>query len=267
MAPWSFFLLVYVLSIPFLLIDPIAERFLPKDIPINLPVSALVFVTPLTAASILTYRESGPGGVKLLLQRAFDYKKIRKKIWYIPILGIMPVTYLLAYGFMRLNGAPLPDNPQFPISALPISIVVFFITALCEEVGWSGYAIDRLQARWSALPASIILGAVWAILHIIPDIQAHHTMTWIIWQRLYTVVLRIVIVWLYNNTGKSVFAAICFHALDNVSFSMFPNYGSHYDPFYVWLITTFTAVIIIFIWRSEMLARRRISPSDGLRIS
>ena len=103
LAPWSFFLLVYVLSIPFLLIDPIAERFLPKDIPINLPVSALVFVTPLTAASILTYRESGPGGVKLLLQRAFDYKKIRKKIWYIPILGIMPVTYLLAYGFMRLS--------------------------------------------------------------------------------------------------------------------------------------------------------------------
>jgi len=45
--------------------------------------------------------------------------------------------------------------------------------------------------------------------------------------------MRIVIVWLYNNAGKSLFAAILFHALINVIRSLtYPTVGSDYDPAY-----------------------------------
>ena len=104
----------------------------------------------------------------------------------------------------------------------------------------------------------IVLGLVWGLLHVVPDIQAHHDLAWIVWQRgVYSVAFRILIVWIYNNTGNSIFAAVLFHDMDNVSWSSFPNNGSHYDPAITGLLTAITAVIVIFLWGSKTLARYR----------
>ena len=62
----------------------------PKGFPINLPVSALMFVCPLIAAVILVYREEKLGGIRRLLKRVFDYKRIKQKLWYVPIIFLMP---------------------------------------------------------------------------------------------------------------------------------------------------------------------------------
>lgn len=262
-SSWQFFLLVFLFSVPFWLIGPIAEQFLQKEIPLNLPISSLQAVSPLVAALILVYRENGSDGVQELLKRTVDFRSIKKKAWFIPAFFLLPMTYFLAYVVMRLSGASLPDDVQFPVLAIPVFLVVFFIAAACEESGWSGFAIDRLQKGRSALHASIILGGVWAILHIIPDIQAQHVPTWIVWQRLYTVVLRILIVWLYNNTHKSVFAAIIFHATDNVSFALFPNYGSHYNPFFVWLIATIITATVVFVWGPKTFTQNKFARLAG----
>ena len=50
---------MFVLSVPFWSIGPMAEQFLQKGIPINLPVRTLQAVNPLIAASILVYGEKG----------------------------------------------------------------------------------------------------------------------------------------------------------------------------------------------------------------
>jgi membrane protease YdiL (CAAX protease family) len=126
-------------------------------------------------------------------------------------------------------------------------------------LGWSGYAIDPLQQRWGALKASLILGVVWALWHGIPFVQTGNPPNWIVWKSLSVVALRILIVWLYNNTGKSVFAAILFHDMINVSEFLFPNYGSHYDPFVTGLITWLTAGIFTFGWGAKTLAGNRYS--------
>ena len=206
---------------------------------------------------VLVYREEGYAGVRILLKRVLDYKKIRPKIWYVPIIFLLPFIYLLSYGVMRLMRLPLPE-PHSSFLAIPILFLVFFISALGEEAGWMGYAIDPMQDRWSALQTGIILGLVWSIWHIVPDIQAHQPWAFIAGQRFYSVLLRILIVWLYNNTGKSVFAAILFHDMDNVSvYSLFPNYGSHYNPAITGVITAIVAVIVTFLWGSKTLARYR----------
>ena len=91
-----------------------------------------------------------------------------------------------------------------------------------------------------------------------PDLQNHHGLGWIAWQRgVYDVALRVLIVWLYNNTGGSVLAAILFHATDNVSVSLFPNAGSHYDPAVTGTITAITAAIVVLLWGRKTLARYR----------
>lgn len=232
-----------------------AEQKLP--LPFNLPVSALALLCPITAASILVYREKGLDGVKQLLKRSFDYKRIKGKIWYLPIFFLMPILIVLEYGLMKLMGVSIP-NFQFPVLIVPVFFVGFFIGAIGEEMGWTGYAIDPLQDRWGALWASIILGIVWAVWHLVPYIQTHNTPIWVVGQEIHTVVLRVLIVWLYNNTGKSVFAAIAFHAMANVSeLVLFPIYGSYYDPVIASFVMAVTAVIVTFLWGSKTLARYR----------
>jgi membrane protease YdiL (CAAX protease family) len=258
-SPSKFFLLIFVLSIPFWLIGSVAKQGLP--LPINLPVSAFMFVCPLIAASILVYKEHKLHGIKQLLKRTLDYKKIKRKIWFLPIFLLMPAIMLLSYWVMRLMVRPLTE-PQIPFLEIPLFFVMFFIAAVCEEAGWMGYAADPVQHRWGALRAGIIMGSVWGLWHIIGwYFQAHQTMTWTAGQFLSTVALRIIIFWLYNNTGGSVFAAVLFHDMMNVSEFLFPNYGSHYDPVITGAITAIVAVVVTFLWGPRTLARFRYARS------
>ena len=117
-----------------------------------------------------------------------------------------------------------------------------------------GYASDSLQNRWSALGAGVILGLVWGLWHVIPYVQTGNAPIWIVWQSLSAVARRIRIVWIYNNTGRSVFAAILAHTMDNVSWSLFPNYGSHYDLFVTGMIVYLIVVVVIFVWVPKTLS-------------
>lgn len=248
-SPVTFFLLVFALSIPLVLVGAVSQlQLLP-----GLPVSAVMVVCPAIAASILAYRERKIAGVIELLTRSFDYKRIRVKVWYLPIILLMPAATVLAYGLMRLTGLPLPA-PQFPVVAAVAMFLAFFVAGLGEELGWSGYAIDALQARWNALGSSILLGLVWAVWHWVPLLQAHRSATWIAWWSLWTVATRVLMTWLYNNTGKSVFGATLFHDMTNLSWQLFPNHGSHWDPRITGLILACAAGIVTLIWGPRTLA-------------
>jgi membrane protease YdiL (CAAX protease family) len=244
-SPLRFFVLVFALSLPIWLIEPR-----------NWPITASVG-TPLIAALILVYREDGRAGTRRLLRRVFDQRRIEPKIWYVPTIFLLPIIYLLTYEVTRLTGLPLPDKPYIPLLITPLLFVLFFILALGEEVGWTGYAIDPLQERWSALTTSIILGSVGAIWHFVPLVQMGRAPTWIAWWTLGAVALRTLTVWLYNNTGRSLFAAIVFHATFNAGFAVFPNQGSHWDPAVAGVITAFAAAIVTFLWGPKTLARYR----------
>jgi membrane protease YdiL (CAAX protease family) len=250
--PLKFFFLIFALSIPFWLAG--AETRL-QLFP-GLPLAALMFVCPATAALILVYDENKIAGVIALLKRSFDYQRITAKVWYIPILLLMPGVTVLSYGLMRLKGAQLP-TPQFQILAAAAMFCAFFIGAVGEELGWSGYITDPMQDRWGALQAGVLLGLVWAAWHVRPLRQAHRSPAWIAWWCLGTVMIRVVMVWLYNNTGKSVFAAALFHTTINVSWQLFPIHGSYYDPRVTSLIMTFVTAIVTVVWGPRTLARRR----------
>jgi uncharacterized protein len=155
---------------------------------------------------------------------------------------------------MRLMWSPVPA-PRFPVLAALVMFLVCLIAALGEELGWSGYVTDPMQERWHALRASILLGLVWALWHIVPLMQAHRSPAWIAWQCLCLTAERALFVWLYNNTGKSVFATAVSHATANVSWLLFPINGSFYDPRVTGLIIAFAAAIVTVVWGPRTLAR------------
>jgi len=118
------------------------------------------------------------------------------------------------------------------VLAALVAFLAFLVLGLGEELGWSGYAIDPMQDRWNALPAALLLGLVWAVWHYVPLMQAGRSMAWIAWWSLSTVALRVILTWIYNNTGKSVFAAAMVHAMANFAWvGPFLDFGSAGYPY------------------------------------
>jgi len=249
-SPLRFFLLVFALSLPFYLAGALTSlQLLP-----GIPVSGFAFLCPVMAAAIVVYQENRFAGVKMLLKRAFDFKRVEAKIWYMPVILLMPCIMVLSYGVLRLMRVPLPA-PQFSVGTILALFVAFFIGALGEELGWSGYAIDPLQDRFGALLGALLLGAVWAVWHYVGLLEVDRSLEFIAWWSLGTVAARVIIVWLYNNTGRSVFVATIFHTMINLTWQLFPINGSYYDPRVTGLITAIAAVVVVIVWGPRTLTR------------
>ena len=251
-SPITFFLLVFALSIPFWLLGFIVKNTT-QNLPMQLPTSALMAFCPLIAAAILVYKKQKMQGVKELLNQAFEFKKITDIQWYVPIVFLMPLFVFISY--WHKNEGLTPIITHFSILTILLFFIAFFIAAIGEELGWSGYIIDPLQNQFGALKASIILGSIWAIWHIVPYFQANQTPIWIFWQCLGTVFLRIIMVWLFNNTGKSVFGIVLFHTMINLSPFLMPNKEAHYDPFIFCLLLMGITGIVVFFYDSKTLMR------------
>ena len=249
-SPFKFFLLVFALSIPIWLIGTLT----PLQVLPGLPVSSLAIIAPVVAALILVYLKNKTAGMGKLLKRSFDYKRTRSKVWYIPTFLLIPGVMALSYGVMHWMGTPVPP-PQFSVLTALVMFVAFFFAGLGEELGWMGYAFDPLEERFNALWAGLLLGLVGATWHVVLLLQVDRSLAWIAWWYLYTVSLRVITVWIYNNTGKSIFAVAIVHSTINLGWQLFPINGSYFDPRITGLILAVVVVIITIIWGPQRLTR------------
>ena len=250
-----FFLLVIALSVPFYLLGALGGRI--PGLPAQ-PISALMAFMPMIAALILVYRVRGGEGATNLLKRALDYDRVQSMRWVLVAACLLPVVAVVQYAALRLTGNAMPA-PQFAIAATPLFFIMYFVGAIGEEVGWQGYAYPELKTRYSAFIAAVLLGAFWALWHIIPFIQIGRTADWIFWHCLCIVALRLIIVWLFVNTGQSVFIAVLFHTMINLPWSLIENYGSFYDPFITFVLLMLAAGAIVALWGPTTLGRFRYS--------
>ena len=247
----EFVLLLFALSVPFWLVGVVADRQLLPGLPV---VDALVAFCPVAAATILVHREKR--STKMLLARAFDYRRIRAKVWYLPTVLLAPAVAVVAYGLMRATHEPLPP-PHIPVLAAPLMLLGFFVGGIGEEVGWTGYATERLRASRTGLETGILVGLAWAAWHVPQLVQLHRTPAWICWWCAGTVASRVLIVWIYENTGRSVFAAVSFHAMQNLSWQLFPTGAAQWDPRLNALVLLLVVVIVVGIWGPRTLSSVR----------
>ena len=242
-----FFLLVFALSVPFWMLGSVTDLQLMP----GLSISALMTFCPTAAALILLYRENKAKGATDLLRRSFDFKRIKRTRWYVPVLLLMPAVSVVVYMLMRWMDPPLPASQVTVVGTVLMSLG-FFVGALGEELGWSGYVLETLQARCNALQAGVILGLVAVLWHLVPLLLLHRSPIWIAWWCLYAVAARILIVWLYNNTDRSVFSVALFHASLNLTYILFPVYGSHFDMRLGGIVMAFAVTMVIAIWGPKL---------------
>jgi len=257
-SPTAFFVLTFVLSVPFYILNALAYLNVVFEPEMGALYVSLFTLTPITSASILTFRRSGWDGVKRLLGGIFDFRRIGSKKWYVPIFLLVPLVFLLSLGVMVLSGEPIPACLT-PVVALPAVCLFFFILAAGEEVGWMGYAFEPMQARSGALGASLVLGAIWAVWHL-PFFVFMMPRSSILLAQLFTLVgTRVLSAWIFNNTGKSVFATILFHAADNAAMVTMPEVQS-ITPWGAVVHSTFILVaagVVALLWGPRTLARFR----------
>jgi uncharacterized protein len=257
--PLKFFFLVFAISIPLWIIDTIIHvKTSLMDFSI---IDILAAFIPITVASILVYQEEGYVGIKTLFKRIFDFDRITKKCWYLSIIFLPFFLYFLIYIVILISGFPLVHTLNIPFKSIPFLFLLFFLGAICEETGYMGYAIEPMQTRFGALKASILIGIPWAIWHYPSIIQQGHDAVWIAWATLGTVAVRILIVWIFNNTQKSLFACVLFHTMMNLGRPLFPKDKIHNPlvdyPEIHYSVIAVVALIVILFWDSKTLAKFR----------
>ena len=73
-SPVAFFVLTFLLSLPFYILNALAYLNVVFEPKMGALYISLLTLTPITSASILTFRKSGQAGVKKLLGRIFDFR-------------------------------------------------------------------------------------------------------------------------------------------------------------------------------------------------
>ena len=170
---------------------------------------------PFLAALVVLAITQGKSGIGGLLRRMVRWRVgIR---WYAVAL-LLPVGIALAATALNvLLGAQAPSAADLGgwtglFSTFALVLLIPGTGGTWEEPGWRGFALPRLQAGRSALVASLILGAVWALWHL-PLVVATGQMGG--WDIVIIMAWTLVLTWVYNGTGGSVLIVMLFHAMFN----------------------------------------------------
>jgi hypothetical protein len=110
------------------------------------------------------------------------------------------------------------------LAQLPqLYLLLFFAGgSVNEEFGWA-YAIDRLRQERGLLSATVLLGVIWGCWHIPLFFVTGLTQSFIpFWDFvIFTVALRLMIVWCYESNDRSILVALLFHTASNLSFNLY----------------------------------------------
>jgi membrane protease YdiL (CAAX protease family) len=256
-SPLKFFLMVFGLSAPFWLLELFVDiKGLPLDIPITDIVAAFM---PTVAACWMVHRESGRSGVRQLLARVFDWQVIPQKKWLWATALLPFLLFSCMYALMQWLGLPLPIGAKTAWLSIPVLLIFFLLGSLAEEVGYMGYAYEPMEQRWGALGAALLIGLPWAVWHYPSMMQQGRDVVWIFWGTLGTVAMRVLLVWVYKNTGRSLFACILFHAFYNLGRPLFPHDAVHNPlvdyPAVHYGVMAATAAIITFGFGAKTLTK------------
>ena len=183
------------------------------------------------AALVATGVTEGRDGVRALLRRFLVWRAGPR--WYAVVLFGAVVVDLTAIALhVLLGGAPPDFADPFATRIVPPGVSLWVVAPLFllfgaltngEEIGWRGYALPRLQARHTALAASMVIGVVWAFWHVPKFLTAGSAQDYSPWLYLVdTVAKAVLFTWVFNSTGGSLLVVTLLHASMNTSAVFLP---------------------------------------------
>jgi len=223
----------------------------------------LTSCAPTLAALFVVGLCPGAGGLRSISRQVRIWRV--GIVWYgLALIG--PIILLLAaevfYAILR-GGSP-SNWMVLPSFSGPGGLYfVIFGSLFAEEPGWRGFAQPRLQIRYGALRASIVIGVLWSTWHlwyvitpggflIVPGADAAAT-----YMRLTST--AIIYAWMYNSTNGSLIIAMLAHLGHNLAASLVPT-SADGSWRHMTIALSYLVVAIIVVLMTEPRTLRRPSP-------
>ncbi len=222
-AKWviGFFLLTF--AVTWTCFVSIAAGALRANSPAGQAIALLGTFAPSIVALLLAGVGEGGSGVGALLRSVLRWRVSWR--WYLFAAGYMTAVKLSVALVHRVALGAWPRFGTEPLYLIPVAILLSTPVQAGEEIGWRGYALPRLASRMGLGPASVLLGAIWALWHLplfyIPQSDTYHQSFPA--YALQVTAISVAIAWLYGHTGKSLLLPMLLHAAINNSKDIVPS--------------------------------------------
>ncbi len=224
------FVFAWIIMLP-LLLSQSGFGVLPFALPWQLFGSLMSIFGLALPAFLVAAAKDGEAGVRDLLRRVLRWRV--GVHWYLlALLGLLLFTLLGAIPF--LGAVPLEALTQnwsllFTVF-LPGVLIPFVLVNLWEETAWTGFMQHTLQQRRSPLLASVMVAPFFALIHMpgffvagfisdekTPLSQFPSVLVQVGVLAVFAIFIRVLIMWLYNGSGRSVLIVALFHSSFNMT--------------------------------------------------
>ncbi len=197
MATLPFFVIAFAFTWALQLPAALARHaLLPGDPSAYLPLAMLGIFGPMVAALSLTAQEHGRRGWRALVARLLVARV--SPSWY--VLALLVPGALLSLLLFLLSCAGREGRLHYVPTAS--GLAVGLLVAFAEEIGWRGYALPRLAARYGSFAGSCFLGVLWTLWHVPVFLAVGVPMALGLVMLLYFVGGSLYFSWLYARSGS-----------------------------------------------------------------
>lgn len=187
------------------------------------PIYLIGVFGPAIVAVALTAKAGGRAAVRELLGQMLRWRVHVR--WYVFAISYMAGIKLLVALIYRLATGDWPRFGHDHWYVILLAIILSTPVQAGEEIGWRGYALPRLFARWDLARASIILGIIWACWHLpfffIQGVDKSGQSFPI--YLLQVTALSVAAAWLYWRTRASLLLVMLMHSAVNQTLGIVPS--------------------------------------------
>jgi membrane protease YdiL (CAAX protease family) len=212
--------------------------------------------SPIIASILVTVVVAGRVGVRELMRRFLIWRVGFR--WY--FVGVFLLAFIILGGIglhVAFGGAmpiiPAADKPLWQTVLLFLLFILIGSLFNTEEVAWRGFALPRLQDRYGALAAALLIT--------IPEVILHLPLFWIKdsfirsvgvdWFSAFSIAAVFIYIYVFNKTKGSLIIVTLLHASQNAWSNLLSDNSARpfqYTVALIWVI----ALVLIAMTRGRL---------------
>jgi membrane protease YdiL (CAAX protease family) len=240
------FILAWSVMIPQMLYS---QGILAKPLPEFLEI--LVGWAPGIAALVVSGILAGRAGVRDLLRRFLIWRVGIQ--WYLVGFFLLAAIILGGIGLHIAFGGEVPSipaagNPLWEIALTFLVLVLFGFLINTEEIAWRGFALPRLERRYGAFIAALLIT--------IPEVALHLPLFWVkenpffqtvglYWFSAFSIAAVFIYVYVFNKTRGSLLIVTILHASQNAWSNLLSDNSA--GPFHFTVMLAWTIALLLIV--------------------
>ena len=198
------------------------------------------------------------GGIRPFLHDTFDWHMDLK--WVLLAFGIALGARLAMSLLALLTGA----IPSIVMSAAnPAIVIVIYLFALLEEMGWRGFAVRRLILDHSPIAVLLVTGIPWSIIHIFFYLSQGADLATLAQVFVLNFALTTMVTWVYLRGGRKLWVGVILHGSQSLFAIFNTNIAPDLSVTYSVLIYSLIALVVLIIdWRMWFAQSAKITTNE-----